>query len=123
MKLSLKPQTNLGRWAAVLSISFIILISLKVNPGIPLPEFAITGLGIAGFITGIVAVIKKDLAVMALISILVGLVCDRGRFFDTFEFAEMCQRTVPINVMQINKLFCHESYSFSPPLQTSEQQK
>jgi len=42
--------------------------------GIPLPTFAITCLGMAGFIASIFAVIKKDLSIMTFFSILVEII-------------------------------------------------
>ncbi|MFA7077871.1 MAG: hypothetical protein WC147_05575 [Syntrophomonas sp.] len=74
MKIKLWPKTTSGKWAAILSIAFIILISLKIQIGIHPPTFAIASLGVAGFVAGIIAISKKDLSVLVILSILVGLV-------------------------------------------------
>jgi len=74
MKINLLPKTASGKWAAILTIAFIILISLKIRHGIHLPTFIIAGLGVAGFVVGIIALVKKDRAIMTFLSILVGLV-------------------------------------------------
>jgi hypothetical protein len=74
MKINLWSKTTLGKWAAILSIAFIILISLKIRDGIFLPTFTIAGLGLAGFVAGIIAIAKKDRSILVILSILVGLV-------------------------------------------------
>ena len=74
MEITLWPKTAPGKWSTILSIAFIILISLKIRLGIPLPTFLIAGLGLAGFVAGIIAITKKDRPVLVIISILVGLV-------------------------------------------------
>jgi hypothetical protein len=74
MKLSILPKTKLGIWADLLGILFIIFITLKIGgPGFPLPTFAIAVIGIAGFVIGIVSVVKKERAILALLPILLGL--------------------------------------------------
>ncbi len=75
MKITLLPKTASGKWAAVLSIAFIILIYLKIQYSLPMPTFSIAALGLAGFAAGIVAIIKsKDRSILAFLSIPVGLV-------------------------------------------------
>ncbi|MDD2481414.1 MAG: DUF5050 domain-containing protein [Lutispora sp.] len=74
MKITLWPKTNHGKTAAMLSIIFIVSILLKMGPGFPLPTFAIAGLGAAGFVVGIIAIIKKDRSIGSFFAILVGLV-------------------------------------------------
>jgi hypothetical protein len=74
MKITLSPKTTLGKIAAFLSIAFIILISLKIRPGIPISTFAIAGIGMVGFVIGVVSIIKKDRSIGNFLSIAVGLV-------------------------------------------------
>ena len=70
----LLPTTKLGKWALWLSVAFIILITIKIVLWLPLPTFVLAALGIAGFIVGMIAIIKdKDRAVLIFVSILVGI--------------------------------------------------
>ena len=62
MKIQLWSKTTAGKWAASLILLFIVLISLKlltlgISIKIPLPTPFIAGLGVIGFITGIVSTI------------------------------------------------------------------
>lgn len=75
MKITLLPKTRLGKWSVGLSTSFIILIWLKIQYGLPLMTFAIAFLGLLGFLIGIVAIIKnKDSSILNFLPILVGLI-------------------------------------------------
>jgi hypothetical protein len=68
------PTTLNGKWASGLSIAFIILIVVKIVAFFPLPTFIIAALGLAGFIIGIIAILKnKDRAILNFVSIMVGL--------------------------------------------------
>lgn len=73
MKIILYPKSRIGQISLILSIIFLILILLKITLTIPLSTFIISALGIAGFITGIIALIKRDLSIGSFFSILVGL--------------------------------------------------
>lgn len=74
MKITILPETSLGKWSIVLSIAFIILIYLKMQYGIPVMSFAIAGLGLAGVIMCIVAMIRnKEISLLYFIPIFVGL--------------------------------------------------
>lgn len=73
MKITLWPKSGLGKAATVLSVLFIIFITLKALPGFPLPTFVISGIGVAGFIAGLIAIIKKDRSAGTFLSALVGL--------------------------------------------------
>jgi hypothetical protein len=55
----LLPKTCAGWWALGLSLIFIILIAIKIQFWMPLPTFVIAALGLAGFIFGLVAIIKN----------------------------------------------------------------
>lgn len=74
MKLSVIPKTSAGILATVLAIAFIIMISLKMKSMFPLPTFGIAAVGVGGFISAIVALIKKDLSLMVFLALLVGLI-------------------------------------------------
>lgn len=74
MKTSFIPKTLSGKWAVVLGLAFIVLISLKMNGTMPLPTFGIAAIGVVGFLVGIYAMIKdKERSILTVIPILVGL--------------------------------------------------
>ena len=74
MKIKFLPNTEIGKWADILCTAFIVLITLKIIASIPLPTFFIAALGLAGFILTVVAVIRKDTAILNFISIFTGLI-------------------------------------------------
>lgn len=74
MKFHLFPKTALGKWATGLGISFIIMMAAKMTIRFPLPTFSIAAFGLAGFVVGILALIKKDFSPFIFLSILVGVV-------------------------------------------------
>jgi hypothetical protein len=75
MKLTILPKSTLGKWSAGLGIAFIILITVKILGSLPLPTFFIAALGLAGFITGIVAIFKnRDRVILIFLSLIVGLI-------------------------------------------------
>ncbi len=74
MKLYFWPKSTFGKWATGLSLTFILMITLKIFSFLPFPTFAIAALGLLGFICGIVAIIKKDRSVIITIPIFTGLV-------------------------------------------------
>lgn len=79
MKIQLWSETTTGKWAAILTLLFIALMSLKLSTlamiiRLPLPTPSIAVIGFAGFIVGVISIIKnKDRALLTLLSILVGL--------------------------------------------------
>ena len=74
-KLVLLPKTRIGKWAVGLSIAFIVLIAVKIQGSLPMPTFAIAGLGLAGFIMAIIAILKKkDRAILNFMPIGFGIV-------------------------------------------------
>lgn len=74
MKINLWSKTTGGKWAAALTLLFIVLMSLKISIGFPLPNPLIAVLGVAGFILGIISLVKnKDRSLLTLLSIPVGL--------------------------------------------------
>lgn len=79
MKIQFWSKTTVGKWAASLTLLFIVLMSLKlmalgISIRLPLPSPFIAGLGVIGFIMGIISMIKnKDRALLTLLSIPVGL--------------------------------------------------
>lgn len=75
MKLILLPTSHSGKWSLGLTTAFIILIWLKIQYGIPMMSFAFAALGLGGFFTGTLAIVKKrDKAILNFIPILVGLI-------------------------------------------------
>jgi len=75
MKIAFIPKSTQGKWAAGLGIAFIIFIAMKIIGFMPLPTFSIAALGLAGFVTGIVAIFKnRDRAILTFLPVLVGLV-------------------------------------------------
>lgn len=79
MKIQLWSKATAGKWAASLTLLFIVLMSLKlltlgIAIRIPLPTPFIAGLGVIGFIMGIVSFVKnKDKSLLTLLSIPIGL--------------------------------------------------
>ncbi len=79
MKIRLWPETKAGKWAAILTLIFIITILIKISAfamviRLPLPSPILAVFGVAGFVMGIVSIIKnKDRALLTLLSIPVGL--------------------------------------------------
>lgn len=72
-------KAKIGKLSAILTLLFIVLMSIKLSAlsvliRLPLPTPIIAVIGVTGFITGIVSIIKnKDRALLTLISIPVGL--------------------------------------------------
>lgn len=75
MKTTFVPKTSSGKWAFVISVAFIVLITLKIMGSMPLPTFGIAAIGLVGFLVGVFAIIKnKERSTLTFIPILVGLV-------------------------------------------------
>lgn len=79
MKNKLWSKTISGKWAAVLTLLYIVLMSLKlftlgISIRIPLPNPLIAVLGVIGFILGVLSFVKNnDRTWLTLLSIFVGL--------------------------------------------------
>ncbi len=79
MKIKFWSKTTAGKWAASLTLLFIVLMSLKLMTlgiliRLPLPTPFIAGLGVIGFIMGIVSFVKsKDRSILTILSIIIGL--------------------------------------------------
>ena len=79
MKMQLYSKKTAGKWAASLTILFIVLMVLKfwtlaIPLRLPLPSLFIAFLGVIGFIMGVVSIVKnKDRALLTLLSIPIGL--------------------------------------------------
>lgn len=76
MKIYLWSKKAMGKWAASLTLLFIVLMSLKMFTlgRLPLPTPFIAGLGVIGFISGIVSFVKnKDRSILTILSIPIGL--------------------------------------------------
>ena len=74
MNITFMSKSVLGKWAAGLSIAFLVLILVQLSEMMRLPGTLIAVLGLTGFILGMVAIIKhKDRALLTYLSIPVGL--------------------------------------------------
>lgn len=76
MKIVFWPKSTAGKWAAILTLAFIVSMILKqITIGLlPLPTPVIAVLGVTGFIVGVISLIKnKERAIMTLVSIPIGL--------------------------------------------------
>ena len=68
MKIQLWSKWSAGKWAAILTLIFIVLMSLKLSTfamliRLPLPTPLIAVFGVVGFIMGVISIIKnKDIA-------------------------------------------------------------
>jgi len=82
MKMRIWPEKTIGRWAAVLTLLFIITMAIKITSGVtdlpvrlPLPTPFLALIGIGGFVLEIIALVKdRDRALASLLSIPVGLI-------------------------------------------------
>ncbi|MGE5627062.1 MAG: DUF5050 domain-containing protein [Solirubrobacterales bacterium] len=74
MKITVMPKSSSGKFAAIISITFTILILLKMLPvNLPIPTFGIFAFGVLGFFAGIFALIKGDSSLAVFFSVLIGL--------------------------------------------------
>ena len=80
MKMQFWSKTTTGKWAAGLTMAFIVLMAIKMTAigatiRLPLPTPVLALLGVIGFIMGLIAIIKyKDRALLTLLSIPVGII-------------------------------------------------
>ena len=80
MKMQFWSKTTTEKWAASLTMAFIVLMAIKMTAigatiRLPLPTPVLALLGVIGFIMGLIAIIKyKERALLTLLSIPVGLV-------------------------------------------------
>ncbi len=79
MKIQILSKTKSGKWASILTLLFIVLMAIKLSAlaitiRLPFPSPFIAGLGVIGFILGIVSFFKnKDRSLFVLLSLPVGL--------------------------------------------------
>lgn len=76
MKILFWSKTTAGKWAAILTLLFIVSMFLKqLTLGfLPLPIPIISLIGVMGFIFGVVSFVKnKERSLMTLLSITIGL--------------------------------------------------
>lgn len=79
MKMKLYSKTTTGKWAAILTLLFIVLMAIKSSAlamliRLPLPTPILAIMGVIGFLLGIISVVKnKDRSLFTLLAILVGL--------------------------------------------------
>lgn len=75
MNIQLISETKEGRWAALLTLLFIVMMTFRVFIRFPLPTPAIALFGVAGAVLGILSVTKnRDRTIFTWLSLLVGLV-------------------------------------------------
>lgn len=68
MKIQLCSETRVGKWAAGLTLLFILLMILRF------PSPVAAGIGVAGFAMGLFSIVKnKDRSLFVLLSIPIGL--------------------------------------------------
>lgn len=79
MKIQIWPKKTTGKWAAILTLLFIVSMSVKLWGlamfiRLPLPTPFLAVIGVAGFVMGVISIVKnKDRALLTLLSIPVGL--------------------------------------------------
>jgi len=79
MKMQLYSKTTAGKWAAILTLLYILLMAIKLSVlamiiRLPLPDPFIAVIGFAGFVLGIMSFAKnKDRSILTLLAILIGL--------------------------------------------------
>lgn len=79
MKIQVWSKTKTGKWAAILTLLFIVLMVLKLSAlaitiRLPFPSPFIAMLGVIGFVFGIISFFKnKDRSLFVLLSLPVGL--------------------------------------------------
>lgn len=66
------PKTGTGKLAVILSVAFFGLFAFKALP-VPLPSQFIFAIGFAGLIAEIIALVKKDWAILGVFPFLLGL--------------------------------------------------
>lgn len=79
MKIQIWSKTKIGKWSSILTLLFIGLMALKLSAlaitiRIPFPSPFIAGLGVIGFVLGVISIFKnKDRSLFVLLSMPVGL--------------------------------------------------
>lgn len=79
MKMQLYAKTTVGKWAAILTLTFIVLMAIKLSAlsmsiRVPLPNPFLAVIGFIGFLLGIISIVKnKDRSILILLAILIGL--------------------------------------------------
>jgi hypothetical protein len=58
------PKTRVGTWGLSLSSAFALLFVLKVTLSIPVPSFAIFGVGILGVILNVIALFRGERSII-----------------------------------------------------------
>ncbi len=79
MKPTVIPKTKQGKWAAILTLFFIVIMLLKISAlavyiRLPFPSPFLAIIGVVGFALGIISIVRyKERALLTLLSIPVGL--------------------------------------------------
>ena len=66
-RFSVLPSTQLGWLGLAATVIFVVLIGLKMNPGIPVPSFAIFGIGFGAIAVNITAWVRKERSIVLFI--------------------------------------------------------
>lgn len=79
MKMQLYSKRPAGKWAGILTLLFIVLMTIKLSAlamliRLPLPTPFLAIIGVIGFALGMISVVKnKDRSILTLLAILIGL--------------------------------------------------
>mgnify|MGYP003592946936 CR=1 FL=1 len=73
MKPLANARTKIGKSAAILSASYIVLMTLKLTIRLPLPSPVIALLALAGLVCAILALVRKDRGFWIWFALLQGL--------------------------------------------------
>jgi hypothetical protein len=79
MKMQIYSKTTAGKLAAILTLTFIVLMAIKLSAlamliRLPLPTPFLAVMGFIGFLLGIISIVKnKDRSMLTLLAILIGL--------------------------------------------------
>lgn len=75
MKMAILPKGKWAWWASGLGLVFLAFIILKLRDSFPLPTLSIAVLGLGGFVTGIVAMIKdRDRSILTYLAVFIGAI-------------------------------------------------
>jgi len=77
-EIKILPESSVGRWSIFLSATLIILVLMALYANIILPlidDYTIYPLSCVCLILGLIAILKKDKAILLFLPIFLGLLC------------------------------------------------
>ena len=77
-EIKILPESSVGRWSIFLSATLIILVLMALYANIILPlidDYTIYPLSFVCLILGLIAILKKDKAILLFLPIFLGLLC------------------------------------------------